>query len=450
MLMVITCGFPAGLAVALEPADEGGATEQATGTQASPDTPAANPTPTPVVLEITGVRAYTDDPRSAGMGDSISLAIKGLYEAHKRNEVKPEKLILYLAGRPLDGVHPVSLGKDEVVFRLERTPTSRDGWNALLGSPDQTLRTVTVSAGFKDDQSIKFADEKSPPTINLILFRKQWALVSLIGLIVAIIVCWKLARNSNLLRDSGPPKVPAGESKPYSLAKVQVAWWFFLVVGCFLLIYLITGEFTMTEQALVLIGIGTGTALGSAMIDASKRGSADSDLETLQPQRARLAAEISELDKEIVALAQSIKDNQGGTDAANALLATDREAVRAKTIERAEKQERLVTVNSSIADAEAGLEKPVSEGFWRDLVTDANGVSFHRFQMIVWTVVLGALFLAGVYKDLAMPEFSTTMLALMGISAGTYLGFKVPERQSQALPEAKKTEEATDEKPPGG
>lgn len=55
-----------------------------------------------------------------------------------------------------------------------------------------------------------------------------------------------------------------------SLANVQVVWWFFLVAGSFLLIYLITGEFTMSEQALVLMGIGTGTALGAAMIDANK------------------------------------------------------------------------------------------------------------------------------------------------------------------------------------
>jgi hypothetical protein len=29
-----------------------------------------------------------------------------------------------------------------------------------------------------------------------------------------------------------------------------------------------------------------------------------------------------------------------------------------------------------------------------------------------------------------MPEFGATLLALMGISAGTYLGFKIPEKQA--------------------
>jgi hypothetical protein len=43
-------------------------------------------------------------------------------------------------------------------------------------------------------------------------------------------------------------------------------------------------------------------------------------------------------------------------------------------------------------------------------------------------VVLGFIFIGHVYRDLAMPEFNTTLLGLMGISAGTYLGLKIPEK----------------------
>jgi hypothetical protein len=105
--------------------------------------------------------------------------------------------------------------------------------------------------------------------------------------------------------------------------------------------------------------------------------------------------------------------------------------LKAKNIELAGKQEEVKAVSAQIDDAKSGLEKPVSEGWWSDLVTDANGPSFHRFQMIAWTIILGILFLASVYKSLSMPVFSGTMLALMGISAGTYLGFKIPENQSK-------------------
>jgi hypothetical protein len=44
--------------------------------------------------------------------------------------------------------------------------------------------------------------------------------------------------------------------------------------------------------------------------------------------------------------------------------------------------------------------------------------------MAVWSVVLGLIFIWNVYLVLAMPQFSETLLALMGISAGTYVGGK--------------------------
>ena len=51
--------------------------------------------------------------------------------------------------------------------------------------------------------------------------------------------------------------------------------------------------------------------------------------------------------------------------------------------------------------------------------------------MLAWTAILGLVFVYSVWERLAMPEFSATLLSLMGISAGTYLGFKgVAEKQS--------------------
>ena len=56
-----------------------------------------------------------------------------------------------------------------------------------------------------------------------------------------------------------------------------------------------------------------------------------------------------------------------------------------------------------------------------------RGVSFHRFQIAAWTIVLGIIFVTQVYKVLAMPDFNGSLLALLGISAGTYIGLKIPE-----------------------
>jgi ABC-type Mn2+/Zn2+ transport system permease subunit len=64
----------------------------------------------------------------------------------------------------------------------------------------------------------------------------------------------------------------------------------------------------------------------------------------------------------------------------------------------------------------------------RDLLADGDGISFHRFQIVVWTLILGVVFVWSVYRDMSMPEFDASLLTLMGLSSGTYVGFKWPEK----------------------
>jgi hypothetical protein len=68
-----------------------------------------------------------------------------------------------------------------------------------------------------------------------------------------------------------------------------------------------------------------------------------------------------------------------------------------------------------------------SVSFFKDVLTDGATIGLHRFQMLVWTVVVFFIFWGAVWNRLALPEFDNTLLALMGISAGAYLGFKFPE-----------------------
>ena len=68
-----------------------------------------------------------------------------------------------------------------------------------------------------------------------------------------------------------------------------------------------------------------------------------------------------------------------------------------------------------------------SEWWFIDIVSDANGVSFHRFQLFAWTVILGGVFILATYRELNMPVFDTTLMGLLGLSAATYLGLKIPE-----------------------
>lgn len=69
-----------------------------------------------------------------------------------------------------------------------------------------------------------------------------------------------------------------------------------------------------------------------------------------------------------------------------------------------------------------------SKGFIKDILSDPNGICFHRFQVFAWTVVMVAVFIRQVTSYFVMPEFNAALLTLMGISSGTYLGFKVSEK----------------------
>lgn len=66
-----------------------------------------------------------------------------------------------------------------------------------------------------------------------------------------------------------------------------------------------------------------------------------------------------------------------------------------------------------------------SKGFLADLLSDGTGPSFHRYQMVLFTVILAVIFVVKTANSLTMPEFDPTLLRLMGISSGTYLGFKL-------------------------
>ena len=68
-----------------------------------------------------------------------------------------------------------------------------------------------------------------------------------------------------------------------------------------------------------------------------------------------------------------------------------------------------------------------TKGFLADLVTDVSGPTVARWQILIWTLVLGGIYVGKAYANLKLPEFGPTLLALMGISSGIYLGFKVPE-----------------------
>jgi len=167
-----------------------------------------------------------------------------------------------------------------------------------------------------------------------------------------------------------------------------------------------------------LMGISAGTALGEALIDSGKDTTKASQLQDFTAEKQSLEQGIPELQSQINAL-----------NAKSALTPEDTANRDSLNKQLQDSRTRLSQLNQQIETLTPATTAGVSEGVLRDILRDGSGYSFHRFQIFAWSIVLGIIFLSAVYNSLTMPEFSTTLLGLMGISSGTYIGFKFPEQK---------------------
>jgi hypothetical protein len=254
--------------------------------------------------------------------------------------------------------------------------------------------------------------------IPLTVISPFYGVVALIVVLVTLALFVWLARTTNLIREPGDCPVP-GKLRPYNLGRTQMAFWFFLIYVSYLVIWLVTDALdTITPSLLGLMGISAGTALGEALIDSGKET-------TNENQRRDLTAEKQSLEQSIPAL-------QTQLDSLNAKAALTPEDLSNRDSLNQQIQDartRLAQVNQQIPAATPLGAAGVSRGLIADILSDSSGYSFHRFQIFAWTIVLGIMFMSAVYNNLTMPEFSATLLGLMGISSGTYIGFKFPEKK---------------------
>jgi hypothetical protein len=87
-----------------------------------------------------------------------------------------------------------------------------------------------------------------------------------------------------------------------------------------------------------------------------------------------------------------------------------------------------------------------SQGFFVDILSDAGGISLHRFQNFTWTLIAIIIYLYKVFQiqtGCDLPELSDTLLALTGISSATYLVLKTKENNPPAQTDVAKTAPAT-------
>lgn len=379
----------------------------------SPQAPAqAQPSPSPAasprVARVLG---------NVELDDVVEVQIDNLEEWAAKNDVN--KLVPYIGGRAIRGNYPEELHiqRGRLIFHLESTPENKGTWIDLLGEPNSLRKAVTLSVGLEDGSAFDSVHQKDNPVIMTVI-SPVYGIVSLMVIGVTLFLLVWLARSTNIIREPGVCPIP-GKKRPYNLGRAQMAFWFFLIYSSYMTIWLITGALdTITASLLALMGISAGTALGEAMIDSGKDNASTNQIQSLTAEKQ--------------ALEQSIATTQPQLDAANEAAPTaitDQSNRDALSRTLTDSRTRLGQIDQQLRTLEAQQPSMVSNGFLRDILSDSSGYSFHRFQIFAWTIVLGIIFLSSVYNSLTMPEFSNTLLGLMGLSAGTYIGFKFPEQK---------------------
>lgn len=376
------------------------------------DTTAAQPTPTPAPAVKSPAPKVVAIEGHLELDDIVKVEIANFEEWAKTNDAT--KLVPFLDGRAVRGNYPEEIHPDanRLHFHLEITPENKELWTDLLGAPNGLHRPVTFTVGLENQSPFDtvFVESK---TVPLTIISPVYGIISLVVVLFTLILFLALSRRTNIIREPGPEPI-GGKLKPYNLGRTQMAFWFFLIYVSYISIWLVTDALnTITASLLALMGISAGTALSEAMIDSGK----DSAQGT----------KFSDLTGEKVSLEQSINDLQGQQAALDSGATPD--SVASLNTQLQDSRTRLAQINQELSTVTPAAGANVSRGFLQDILGDANGYSFHRFQIFAWTIVLGIIFVSSVYNSLTMPEFSATLLGLMGLSSGTYIGFKFPEQK---------------------
>ena len=343
-------------------------------------------------------------PRVFYLTDYLTIHVCHLNEFLAEAERQQQDVTLYL-----DGVNtankPVAVNREEetITFVADRNDANKQFWRLWLYDPLQEPRQeLRVSVGRGGERPLPRVETANMKVLldKVYIDWFTWLLVIIIaGVVIGVFVAGKY---TDMLRD-GPSMGPIRQS--FSLARTQMAWWFVLILLAYVFVWLITGDRdTIPASLLGLMGISAATAVaavamttGTATRAESLRSSIEADIAAIDASRERINAAIATATPALVKLLEQRRSEQD--------VARDALTIRA-----------------------ASLTAVVpSRGWWRDLVSDdRGGVALDRVQILVWTLVLGLIFLSSVLLELTMPEFSGTLLALMGISSGTYLGFKLP------------------------
>lgn len=350
------------------------------------------------------------------------------------------------AGDPHDDIYywlHFSLRPKAGAATTEDRKTGDDPFKRLMAHPTFTMASkvaLTLRSG-ADTLILPTAVNKDAQDIrsrfNLIGIEKFkfWPMVFIFVLILGSLVFF--AASTDILRD--PCRRRPEGVEPVSLARSQMAFWFVVIAAAFAFLWVTTGNIdTINGTCLTLLAIGTTTALTTMAVQGNRDGRKDlSDVLQKTPHEM-LKLKPAELRDAIVARKKELEETGAGTTAPGEMAET---TAILKTFE--EKLDRFFKRRPKWCPLQVYYWRYRLRAVFEDLLTEQAGTyDFHRFQMLAWTLVLGAVFVFKVFTDRTMPQFDSNLLLLMGISSGAYIGFKVanPNKDDDTPKDDEKTD----------
>jgi hypothetical protein len=356
----------------------------------------------------------------------IWVGIEDLGVWIKESDGDTSKFVVCFDGVPFKVSNTPAIRDDRYLgFRIKPSKDTQDEWKNLVSPPfkrDGSQIDVTVR--------LDGATLNGSAKAKLVVFPNPEIYVFLVAMIVTMILFVYLARKSDIIRDAGPQpenldSCGGPRRKPYSLARTQMACWFFVVIACYVFIWIITNDIkTLSATALMLIGISSATALGSAAVDSGKRANQDNLKGFVDQQLKQREVELVRLQSRITAeneLTKATSDSGCCGEKTQEVISLQGDSdAKQREIQQLEQQKN---------DLQEKINPRSSQGFIADILSDDYGISFHRFQMVGITLVLIIIFVVSVVRSLTMMDFDSELLALMGISSGTFIGLKLPTQQ---------------------
>jgi hypothetical protein len=337
------------------------------------------------------------------MDQQVTVCIMGLHHWKQKND--PTALRLYIGGDLLARLVPTisPSGQEYLNFNLQMDTADSEDWKAWAAIVDASRHSAdakqTISVGIPNKGVF---ESNAAVTINP--YPKSWPFL-LAGFVVLLAALVWLAATTDLLRYAVGKRPTLPEKSPFSLGLLQMALWFYLALAAYVYICVSTHQIHIPMGSVLgLLGISSTTGLAAVFVDKGKEASSQNQRTSLLTEQAALNARTKEL--------QSVVISPGS----------------AAETELVQKKSRLAEVDAALAQLPEDPRPATTKNFIKDILNDGDTVSFHRFQMVIWSIVLGAVFVWAVYRNMSMPEFDASLLTLMGISSGTYVGFKFPEK----------------------